>query len=128
MKTDFETEINFGFEIRKDTIVAREFSKDIYNSQRWRKLAHAYAESQHYVCERCQNRSFVGSGKPARFIVHHKQYLTLENVNDDSVVYGWNNLELLCIYCHNAVHASGLDRECLFDDDGNPIVIIYHER
>lgn len=128
MKTDFETEINFGFEIRKDISVAREFSKDIYNSQRWRKLAHAYAESQHYVCERCQNHSFVGSGKLARFIVHHKQHLTLENVDDDSVVYGWNNLELLCIYCHNAVHASGLDRECLFDDDGNPIGIIDHER
>ena len=108
--------------------MARAFSKDIYNSRRWRKVAHAYAESQHYVCERCHNRSFVGTGKPPRFIVHHKTYLSPKNVGDDSVVYGWDNLELLCIYCHNAVHGTGMGRECVFDDDGNPIGILEHNR
>jgi hypothetical protein len=106
--------------------MAKDFSRDIYNSTRWRKVAHAYAESQHYVCERCHNRSFVGTGKPARFIVHHKQHLTPANVTDDSVVYGWDNLELLCIYCHNAVHGQGLDREVLFDDEGQPIGLLNH--
>lgn len=108
--------------------VAKEFSAAIYNSQRWRKVAKAYAESQHHICERCHNRSFIGTGKEPRFIVHHKRHLTPDNVHDDYIVYGWNNLELLCIYCHNAVHGTGLDRECLFDDDGNPVGIIDHSR
>ena len=108
--------------------MAKDFSKGIYNSRRWRAVAKAYAESQHYICERCQNRSFAGTGRPAHFIVHHKEHLTPENVHDDNVVYGWVNLELLCIYCHNAVHSQGMDRECRFDDEGNPIVIIDHER
>lgn len=108
--------------------VAKEFSKNIYNSQRWRKVARAYAESQHYVCERCHNRSFIRNGKLPRFIVHHKRHLSPENVRDDNTVYGWSNLELLCIYCHNTVHGVSLDRECLFDDDGNPIGIVDHIR
>lgn len=108
--------------------MAKDFSKGIYNSRRWRAVARAYAESQHYICERCQNRSFAGTGRPAHFIVHHKRHLTPENVADDSTVYGWDNLELLCIYCHNAVHSQGLDRECRFDDEGNTIAIIDHER
>ena len=108
--------------------MAKDFSKDIYNGWRWRKVAKAYAESQHYVCERCHNKSFAGTGKPAHFIVHHKHHLTPENVHDDSVVYGWDNLELLCIYCHNAVHSQGIDRECRVDDDGNPVGILDHGR
>lgn len=111
---------DFGFEMAKD------FSKDIYNSRRWRKTAKAYAQSQNYICERCHNRNFIGTGKTPRFIVHHKHPLTPANVTDDNVVYGWDNLELLCIYCHNAVHDSHIDRECVFDEDGNPVGIRRH--
>lgn len=107
--------------------MARDFSKNIYNGWRWRKLAKAYAKSQCYICERCKNKSFAGTGKPAHFIVHHKKHLNPDNVLDDNVVYGWDNLELLCIYCHNAVHSQGIDRECMFDDGGNPIGTIDHE-
>lgn len=106
--------------------MAKDFSRDIYNSWRWRKTAKAYAQSKNYVCERCHNQNFIGTGKPAHFIVHHKHPLTADNVTDDNIVYGWDNLELLCIYCHNAVHSSQLDRECEFDDDGNPIGIREH--
>ena len=60
--------------------------------------------------------------------MHHKKHLTPENVLDDNVVYGWDNLELLCIYCHNTVHGAGLGRECVFDDDGNLIGILEHGR
>nr|DAG46144.1 MAG TPA: HNH endonuclease [Caudoviricetes sp.] len=107
--------------------MAQDFAKRFYNSSRWRKCAKAYAASKHYVCERCGNRSFVGSLKPDRFIVHHKILLTPENINDPDVTCNWQNLELLCINCHNAVHAAGRDsRECLFDANGNPIGVQDH--
>ena len=86
--------------------MAKDFSKAFYNSRRWRKNAKAFAESKCWICSRCHNRSITGSGTP-RMIVHHKTPLTPENIHDDSIAYGWDNLELLCIDCHNAVHAEG---------------------
>ena len=101
------------------TEMAKDFSKAFYNSRRWRKNAKAFAESKCWICSRCHNRSMTGSGTP-RMIVHHKTPLTPENIHDDSIAYGWDNLELLCIDCHNAVHAEGKGGECQFDADGNP--------
>jgi hypothetical protein len=121
LKFDFDFENGFGFEM------AKEFSNSFYNSQRWRKTARAYAESRHYVCERCGNQSFRGKKpKRERFIVHHKILLTPENITDDQVTCNWDNLELLCICCHNKIHDGHEGRECLFDDDGNPIGIVEH--
>ena len=54
--------------------------------------------SRCYVCERC--------GRPAR-IVHHKNYITPQNIHDPYVTLDWANLEALCIDCHNAEHMSG---------------------
>ena len=100
--------------------MAKEFSRAIYNSRRWRKCAKAFAESKCYVCERCRNRFAPNDGKRQRWIVHHKEPLTEENVQDDLIVYGWGNLQFLCIECHNAVHGrTDAGRRMVFDDDGN---------
>ncbi len=108
--------------------MAKPFSKAFYESRQWRKVSKAYALSQHYVCERCHNRSLLGkSDAEARFIVHHKIPLTPENINDPAIAYGWDNLELLCQACHNIVHSQGLDREAVFDADGNVIGIQDHK-
>lgn len=108
--------------------MAQDFSRDFYNGRRWRKTARAYAESQNWICERCHNRCFVGSGKRPRYIVHHRTPLTVENIHNDAIAYGWDNLELLCIACHNAVHGGGIDRECVFDASGQPVGIQNHIR
>ena len=101
--------------------MAREFSRAFYNSQRWRKCARAYAESKMYICERCHNRFPHRDGRPQKWIVHHKQPLTPDNIHDDRIAYGWDNLMLLCIECHNAVHSRGRStgRRMQFDADGN---------
>lgn len=83
-----------------------------YKSTRWLKARAAYLESQNHVCERC--------GGPAT-IVHHKRYITPENVNDPSVTLSFDNLEAVCQDCHNTEHhnqgvtANGLR----FDEHGN---------
>lgn len=119
--------LKFGFENWKgETDMAQDFSREIYNGRRWRKTAKAFAASKCYICERCHNRSFIGSGRKPRYIVHHKTPLTPDNIHDESIVYGWDNLELLCIDCHNTIHDSHLDRECMFDEHGTPIGIHRH--
>ncbi len=105
--------------------MAKPFSKSFYESRRWRRVAKTYAASQHFVCERCQNQKLIG--KPPedwRFIVHHKTPLTPTNINDPYIAYGWDNLEFLCQCCHNQAHGKSRSRECVFDDDGNPVGII----
>ena len=60
--------------------------------------------------------------KRLKYIVHHKIYLTDENMTDDSIAYDWNNLELLCIECHNNEHYEQPTRsDVMFDEDGNLI-------
>lgn len=73
----------------------KDFARIFYNGSQWRETQAAYMASQHYVCERC--------GSAAR-IVHHIRYLTPENITNLEVALGWDNLEALCIDCHNHEH------------------------
>lgn len=91
----------------------KEWAKQFYKSKAWRKCRHAYFISQHGLCERCK--------EPGK-IVHHKQYLTPETINDPDVSLSFNNLELLCHECHNKEHFKKFSptREGLaFDEHGN---------
>ena len=95
--------------------VIKEYAKSFYTSKAWRDTQKAYMLSKNYICERC--------GKPA-VIVHHKTYITPNNINDPNITLNWNNLEALCRDCHNKEHfintqvtADGL----AFDSSGNLI-------
>jgi|Go1ome_3_1110792.scaffolds.fasta_scaffold01866_10 ferredoxin len=84
-------------------------NKAFYNSKAWQKVSAAYMASQAYICERC--------GKPAS-ICHHKKWLNGSNVNDPNIALSFDNLEALCIECHNAEH--GLQHSItLFNEDGS---------
>lgn len=37
-------------------------------------------------------------------MVHHKNYLNENNINDMDIALGWNNLEALCDTCHQHEH------------------------
>ena len=80
-----------------------------YKSKAWRRVSAAYMSSRAYICERC--------GKPAQ-ICHPKKWWNGRNVNDPAIALGFDNLEALCMECHNAEH--GLRHSVtLFDEDGN---------
>jgi 5-methylcytosine-specific restriction endonuclease McrA len=90
------------------------FAKKFYKSSAWRKCRDAYFVSQHGLCERCG-----GPGK----IVHHKEYLTPDNINDPVISLNHEMLELHCQDCHNKEH-HGSDHEVvadglMFDEYGN---------
>lgn len=87
--------------------------KAFYNSRQWRQLSRAFLLSKNYICERC--------GAPAE-IAHHRKYLNAANVADLQISLNPDNLEALCLACHNAEHfadggavANGL----VFDENGN---------
>lgn len=84
-------------------------NKAFYNSRAWQKVSAAYMASKAYICERC--------GKPAS-ICHHRKWLDGSNVNDPNTALSFDNLEALCIECHNAEH--GLQHSItLFNEDGS---------
>ena len=71
-----------------------------YSGKAWRRVSTAYMSSKSYICERC--------GKPA-VICHHKKWLNDVNVNDPKIALSFDNLEALCLECHNAEHGSKHD-------------------
>lgn len=70
--------------------------------------------SVHYICERCGGLASL---------VHHKKYLSPGNMSDVENALGWDNLEALCLDCHNEEHfGGGVCAEGLrFDSQGNII-------
>lgn len=79
-----------------------------YQSSAWKKVKKNYKLSQFGICERC--------GNPGE-IVHHKKYITVNNINDSNITLDFNNLELLCRDCHNKEHFAEIPYR--FDEYGN---------
>lgn len=92
----------------------KEWAESFYRSKAWIRCRTAFAKSKFNCCERCGD---IGK------IVHHKIWLTSENINDPRITLSWNNLELLCQDCHNKEHMgkSVIVRGCCFDSEGNLI-------
>lgn len=97
--------------------MAKEFAKDFYKSKAWKICRSSYIKSVNGVCERCGS---VG------YIVHHKIHLDEININNPEVSLNWDNLEYLCLECHNQHHKFGRIYKStieglVFDDEGNLI-------
>lgn len=69
-----------------------------YRSKAWKKCRDGYYNTKNGICERCG-----GLGTQ----VHHRIYLTDENLKDPTVALNWENLELLCDKCHAEEHHGG---------------------
>jgi 5-methylcytosine-specific restriction endonuclease McrA len=97
----------------------KEFARGFYQSKAWRELRDKYFNSCFGLCERC--------GRPA-LIIHHKIYLTADNIGNPNVSLNWDNLECLCLECHNKEHGyfskSDADRTYIFDGNGNIINVV----
>lgn len=80
----------------------KEFAKRLYKSKAWQQTRNAYAASVGGLCEECLKAGIYRAGE----IVHHKQELTPENINNPEISLAWKNLELLCRDCHGKAHGS----------------------
>lgn len=74
-----------------------------YVSTQWKKARDEYLKKVNHLCERCLA---AGIYEPA-VVVHHKIYLTEENVNDPAVSLNFDNFEALCKQHHNEEHHGG---------------------
>ena len=66
-----------------------------YKSAIWQGCRVAYLKKHKYICERC--------GEVANQ-VHHKTYIDDINLWDADISLNEDNLECLCIRCHNKEH------------------------
>ncbi len=100
--------------------MARDFAIKFYNSKEWKKCREAYKQSVNGLCERCLANGKYVAGEE----VHHKIYLTPENINNPDITLNWDRLELLCATCHSKEHMSKYDvvrDDVMFDENGDLI-------
>lgn len=97
--------------------VMREFAEAFYKSRAWQETAEAYRRSRKGLCERCLAEGIITAGE----IVHHKRWLTPENINDPEVTLSWGNLELVCRKHHGEAHSKEKARRYRVDKNGRVI-------
>ena len=83
----------------------RSIDRRFYESPEWRRCKKVYMEKVNHLCERCLAK---GLYEPA-YIVHHKIHLTPETMTPE-LMYGFDNLEALCLACHNDEHGRKKDQ------------------
>lgn len=94
----------------------REVSRRFYKSKEWQECRAAYIASVGGLCERCLAEGIIKPG----YIVHHKCYINASNINNPEVTLNWDNLEYLCLACHNAEHfKEKIEPRYKIDGDGS---------
>jgi hypothetical protein len=74
--------------------------KSFYSSRQWVNLRLLLIIQRGPICERCGKLI----SNPLDLIAHHKHELTIANVNDASISLNPDNIELICLDCHNIQH------------------------
>ena len=80
--------------------IMKEYARAFYKSTAWQRCRDSYIKSVGGLCERCLADGLIVPG----YIVHHKCYLTPDNIKDPSITLNFDNLEYLCNDCHNKEH------------------------
>jgi 5-methylcytosine-specific restriction endonuclease McrA len=90
-----------------------------YHTAAWLKCREAYIAKVGGLCERCAAKGIIRTGD----IVHHKEWISEQNINDPEVLLSFDNLEYLCIDCHNGEHYGKSARRYKVDASGKIQII-----
>ena len=93
----------------------KEYAKDFYKSAAWKRARQTVIKRANGLCERCRAAGLYRPG----VIVHHKDYITQENIHNAGVTLNLDNLEYLCEDCHNKEHKAKHITRYRFDGNGN---------
>jgi hypothetical protein len=91
-------------------------AKRFYRSKAWLDCRRSYIQSVFGLCERCHQPGYI---------VHHKTYMTAKNIHDVNITLNHDNLEYLCLTCHNREHFernSPVREGLTFDSQGNLVM------
>lgn len=91
----------------------KDYAKAFYTGKAWKQLSKLYMSMKNYICERC--------GEPGK-ICHHKEHITPANIHDINITLNIDNLECLCMDCHNRHHNSR-ENKVIFDENGQIIEV-----
>lgn len=100
--------------------MAKEYAKSFYQSKAWKDCRASYISSVNGLCERCLANGKVKGG----FIVHHKEHIKPSNIHDPMITLNHENLEYLCLDCHNKEHFKkheAIREGITIDEEGNVI-------
>ena len=77
--------------------------KKFYSSKDWRNLSYKLKIETQGKCNRCDFQAITKEDYK-KLIGHHKIELTENNVEDVSISLNPNNIEVVCLDCHNKEH------------------------
>ena len=86
--------------------VMQEYAKTFYKSAAWKHTREAYMKSVGGLCERCKAKGLIVPGE----IIHHKIYISPDNITDTSITLNWKNLECVCRFHHAEEHSGSIKR------------------
>lgn len=84
----------------------QDYAKKFYKSKQWERCREGYLSRVGGLCEPCLK---AGRFTPAE-IVHHKTFITPENINDPTITLNFENLEAVCRVCHAEKHSGNIKR------------------
>lgn len=84
--------------------MAKAFAKAFYKSEKWQKCRDAYISERRLIdgglCEKCH----INPGEE----LHHKKFLTPDNIHDANLTLNPDNLMWLCKDCHFKEHEKAI--------------------
>lgn len=99
--------------------MAREFSRQFYNSAAWQACRSSYWRQKGGLCEDCLERGIITTGAE----VHHVIELTPDNIGNPAVTLNHANLRLLCHDCHMRRHKSATAKRYKIDQVTGAVVV-----
>lgn len=87
-----------------------------YTGQEWRKFRLNLILERGNKCQRC-GKTF----KDSYLVGHHKEPLTIENVNDVNISLNPNNVDIICSKCHNEIENRFGAKKQVFIIWGSPL-------
>ena len=95
----------------------KDFAEQFYRSKKWRTARKIFISERIRedggLCQECHERP--------GFIVHHKEELNANNIDNPDVTLSLDNFEYVCKICHDKIHhAEFYGLKYFFDEDGNP--------
>lgn len=89
------------------------YAERFYKSPQWKKCRDAYMRSTGGLCEDCYKEGRIVPAEE----VHHKIFITPQNINDPSITLNPGNLVALCRECHRKRHGAS-ERRYVVDSNG----------